>query len=287
MTAAPAISPSISPERRFALGIGLTNECNLSCSFCYRDPTRVDRLNLGQVRAVLDALDVRPGLRCLDVGAGSGGAALLAAQRGASVLAVDASARMAQRIAERAGDARPGVVQAAVMDGSALALKGASFDVAFSIFGVILFPDPAAALHEIGRVLNPGGRVAVVTWTEPQRYELAARLTAAIAAVRGPQPVPTLPAQLRFREEPAFRSLFARAGLAVESVAVIEEPLCAPSARSLAERLAFAPGLTAWLDAQGADRAPVIDRFAADLEQDQGLGPVSLMTVAFLGIACR
>src|SRR4051794_38139398 len=59
MTAAPAISPSISPERRFALGIGLTNECNLSCSFCYRDPTRVDRLNLGQVRAVLDALPVR------------------------------------------------------------------------------------------------------------------------------------------------------------------------------------------------------------------------------------
>src|SRR3954471_23175462 len=43
----------------------------------------------------LEALDIRPGLRCLDVGAGSGGAALLAAQRGASVLAVDASARMA------------------------------------------------------------------------------------------------------------------------------------------------------------------------------------------------
>jgi len=31
----------------------------------------------------------------------------------------------------------------------------------------------------------------------------------------------------------------------------------------------------------------VLDRFAADLEQDQGLGPVALMTVAFLGIACR
>src|SRR3954454_3267582 len=47
------------PERRFALGIGLTNECNLSCSFCYRDPTRVDRLGLDQVRAVLDRLPVR------------------------------------------------------------------------------------------------------------------------------------------------------------------------------------------------------------------------------------
>jgi radical SAM protein with 4Fe4S-binding SPASM domain len=47
------------PERTFALGIGLTNECNLSCSFCYRDPTRVDRLSLEQVRAVMRSLPVR------------------------------------------------------------------------------------------------------------------------------------------------------------------------------------------------------------------------------------
>jgi MoaA/NifB/PqqE/SkfB family radical SAM enzyme len=47
------------PERRFALGIGLTNECNLACAFCYRDPSRVDRLDLEQVRAVLDRLPVQ------------------------------------------------------------------------------------------------------------------------------------------------------------------------------------------------------------------------------------
>jgi len=47
------------PERRFALGIGLTNECNLACAFCYRDPSRVDRLSLEQVRAVLDRLPVQ------------------------------------------------------------------------------------------------------------------------------------------------------------------------------------------------------------------------------------
>ncbi len=46
-------------EARFALGLGLTNECNLACSFCYRDPTRVDRLSLDQVRAVLERLPVR------------------------------------------------------------------------------------------------------------------------------------------------------------------------------------------------------------------------------------
>src|SRR6516164_9875470 len=46
-------------ERRFALGLGLTNECNLACSFCYRDPTRLDRLSLEQVRAVMKSLPVR------------------------------------------------------------------------------------------------------------------------------------------------------------------------------------------------------------------------------------
>jgi radical SAM protein with 4Fe4S-binding SPASM domain len=47
------------PERSFALGLGLTNECNLACSFCYRDPTRVDRLSLEQVRSVMGSLPVR------------------------------------------------------------------------------------------------------------------------------------------------------------------------------------------------------------------------------------
>jgi radical SAM protein with 4Fe4S-binding SPASM domain len=46
-------------ERRFALGLGLTNECNLACAFCYRDPKRTDRLGLDQVRAVLERLPVR------------------------------------------------------------------------------------------------------------------------------------------------------------------------------------------------------------------------------------
>src|SRR3984957_12136939 len=42
-----------------SLGLGLTNECNLSCSFCYRDPTRTDRLSLDQVKSVVERLPVR------------------------------------------------------------------------------------------------------------------------------------------------------------------------------------------------------------------------------------
>jgi len=57
-------SPSIpsatrAPDATMALGLGLTNECNLACSFCYRDPTRADRLSLDQVKAVMECLPVR------------------------------------------------------------------------------------------------------------------------------------------------------------------------------------------------------------------------------------
>ena len=50
-------TPIVDP--RFSLGLGLTNECNLACSFCYRDPSRTDRLTLGTVQDVLAALPVR------------------------------------------------------------------------------------------------------------------------------------------------------------------------------------------------------------------------------------
>src|SRR6201990_1765219 len=49
----------IATDAGIALGLGLTNECNLACAFCYRDPTRTDRLSLDQVKAVMERLPVR------------------------------------------------------------------------------------------------------------------------------------------------------------------------------------------------------------------------------------
>ncbi len=47
------------PRNGISLGLGLTNECNLACSFCYRDPTRSDRLSLDQVKSVMQCLPIR------------------------------------------------------------------------------------------------------------------------------------------------------------------------------------------------------------------------------------
>jgi len=47
------------PDAGISLGLGLTNECNLSCAFCYRDPARTDRLSLDQVKSVMERLPIR------------------------------------------------------------------------------------------------------------------------------------------------------------------------------------------------------------------------------------
>jgi len=52
-------SSATAPEATIALGLGLTNECNLACSFCYRDPTRTDRLSLDQVKSIMERLPIR------------------------------------------------------------------------------------------------------------------------------------------------------------------------------------------------------------------------------------
>ncbi len=57
------------PHEGIALGLGLTNECNLACAFCYRDPTRADRLSLDQVKSVLERLP----LRSVNLGTGENG----------------------------------------------------------------------------------------------------------------------------------------------------------------------------------------------------------------------
>jgi len=55
----PLVAKASATDAGISLGLGLTNECNLSCAFCYRDPARTDRLSLDQVKTVMECLPVR------------------------------------------------------------------------------------------------------------------------------------------------------------------------------------------------------------------------------------
>jgi ubiquinone/menaquinone biosynthesis C-methylase UbiE len=235
-------------------------------------------------QAAISALGLGAGRSVLDVGAGSGGAALAMAEQGLRVTAIDASPRMVERIRVRANE-RGVFVQTQTMDGQALQFADASFDGALSVLGVILFPDARRGLAEMRRVVRPGGAISVVTWTEPQNYELAAELRAAIQSVWSEQPPAPLPAQLRYREEGDFRALFAAAGLSEPVITTITECLEAPSAQWLAERIDFAPGMAAMMAGLGECRLPVLQRFIENLEARLGQRPMGLSGTVFIGTA--
>src|SRR6185436_17108461 len=62
------------------------------------------------------------------------------------------------------------IVATREIDGEALtALPAASFDVAISRVGLIYFPDQQRALAGIKRALVPGGRIAAIVYSTPER----------------------------------------------------------------------------------------------------------------------
>jgi ubiquinone/menaquinone biosynthesis C-methylase UbiE len=126
--------------------------------------------------ALLDAAGVGAGVRVLDVACGPGFLAAAAAERGASTVGVDfSSAQVA--LARR----RHSSLRFEVADAAALPFAAGSFDVVLSSFGMLHFPNAAAAAAEARRVLAPGGRFAFTVWDQPER---ALALGALLHAVR-------------------------------------------------------------------------------------------------------
>lgn len=109
--------------------------------------------------------DIGPGVRVLDVAAGTGALSVPAAEAGASVLGTDISPGMIERLAERL-EPYP-ECKARVMNGETLTLPDGSFDSAFSIFGAIVFSDWRKSLGELARVVRKGGHGCVASWRDP------------------------------------------------------------------------------------------------------------------------
>ena len=114
------------------------------------------------VTTVIRSAHLGPGLRVLDIAAGTGIAAEAAIQEvGASghVVAADLSAPMLAKARERLGNLAN--VSFAIEDGRALTFPAESFDAVLCNMALMLFPDPARGLSEFRRVLRVGGRFSV------------------------------------------------------------------------------------------------------------------------------
>lgn len=107
---------------------------------------------------------VGAGDEVLDVACGTGNAALRAAAKGARVVGADLTPELLAHGRERA-EAAGVEVEWVEADAEALPFEDESFDVVLSTFGCMFAPRHAVAANEIARVLRPGGRLAICSWT--------------------------------------------------------------------------------------------------------------------------
>jgi SAM-dependent methyltransferase len=118
--------------------------------------------SLGPV--LVEATGIVPGERVVDIAAGSGNAAIPAARAGADVVATDLTPELLEtgrQAAEAAGVALRWVVG----DAEAMRCDDGEHDVAISCVGIMFAPHHQVAADELVRVVRPGGRIGLLSWT--------------------------------------------------------------------------------------------------------------------------
>lgn len=175
----------------------------------------------GQCRAVyvavFDHLNIGPGISYLDAGCGSGMAAQIAAERGASVSGLDA----AEDLISIAKSRVPGG-QFSVGDLEGLPFSDCSFDAVTGFNAFQYAGNPRAALAEAKRVAKPGAQVVIMTWGLPDGME-AASILAALKPLLPPPP-PGAPGPFALSDESALRSFATDAGLSPSEILDVDSP---------------------------------------------------------------
>ncbi|HEY3559574.1 MAG TPA: class I SAM-dependent methyltransferase [Kribbella sp.] len=160
-------------------------------------------------RELVAAAGIQPGEHVVDIGAGTGNVALLAADLGARVTAVEPAARLREVIAETAGARDLTVVDGTAAD---IPLPDASVDVALSNFAIIFAPDPAAAAAELARVTKPTSRILLTSWLPGAMGKLVGIVAGAVREVSGAD---SPAAGIDWHDPNALSTLFSRHGYRV------------------------------------------------------------------------
>jgi len=126
-------------------------------------------------RALVRAVDPRPGQRILDVASGTGMVAFaLAANAECEVVGIDQSDAMLG-VARARADAR-GKGRVSFVSGQAehLPFPDSTFDALSFTYLLRYVDDPAATMRELARVVKPGGRIGMLEFGVPSQRRLRA-----------------------------------------------------------------------------------------------------------------
>ena len=144
----------------------------------------------GYIHAALELVELRPEYEIIDIACGPGTLALSAADKVASVKAVDFSENMISKLCQRMADRNVVNVEPYHGDGQDLPYKDESFDAAFSMFGLIFFPERAKGYAEIHRTLKPQGRVCISSWAPVDCSPVMQTMFRAMKAIKPDLPDP-------------------------------------------------------------------------------------------------
>ncbi len=117
-------------------------------------------------RAALSHAQISPGMHIADIACGPGTLAKLLAEQGAKVEAVDFSHEMLAILERHISDNSVSGISTHQADGQDLPFPEHAFDMSFSLFGLMFFPERARGYAEMLRTLRPGGRAYVSSWSK-------------------------------------------------------------------------------------------------------------------------
>jgi SAM-dependent methyltransferase len=127
-------------------------------------PSMVETFLLPLGPRLVEACDIGPGMRVLDVAAGTGNASIPAAERGANVTASDLTPELLEAGRSRA-ESSGLELEWAEADAENLPFDDESFDVVMSSIGAMFAPHHQEVADELVRVCRPGGTIGLLSWT--------------------------------------------------------------------------------------------------------------------------